>query len=236
MTTLVLLPGLACDGALWRDQLPALAEQGPVRVADQHRRFDSLPAMAAALLAEQPGELALAGASMGGMLALECWRQAPDRVRGLALLGTSARADTPELIALRTQACELFAQGRMDEVIGPNVLFAFHPDRAGDRALVADYKAMMARAGAGQLIRQNQAVMARADLRPLLGAIRCPTLVACGDGDQLALPDCSREMAAAIPGADLHWLAGCGHMLTWERPQSVTDLLLTWRSRLRSPT
>ena len=230
MHRLILLPGLACDDALWRDQLPHLRALGEVEVADVHARFDSLPAMAAALLAEQDpdADFALAGSSMGGMLAFELWRQAPERVRGLALLGTTARPDTPELIALRTSACALYAQGRMDEVLRPNVMFAFHPRNAADKAMVGDYLAMMARAGAQQLIRQNRAVMARPDNRPLLAEVTCPTLGVGGEADALTAPDCLREIAAGIAGAQLHLLEDAGHLLTWESPARVTALLADW--------
>ena len=232
LPTLILLPGLACDAALWRHQAPALAEAGyPVQVADQHDRADTLPAMAALLLAEQPGVLLLAGCSMGGMLALEVARQAPHRVRGLALLGTSARPDTPELITLRTQAIGEFEQGRIDPLLRANVLFAFH--RAHQARLADDYLAMLHRAGAAGLIRQNRAVMARADLRPALPALACTTLVVCGLDDSLTPPDCARELAAAIPGAQLQLLAECGHMLTWEQPAAVTALLQGWLGSCR---
>ena len=227
---LVLLPGMACDAALWRHALPALSAQRPVRVVDVHHRANSLPAMAALLLAEQPGELLLAGCSLGGMVALEAARQAPDRIRGLALLGTTARPDTPELITLRTQAIALFAQGRMEELIRVNAIFTFHPRHTA--ALLEDYVAMVLRAGTDSLIRQNRAVMARADLRPHLSAVRCPTLVVGGLADPLTPPDCSTEIAAAIPGAQMHLLAECGHMLTWEQPQAVTALLQGWLAGL----
>ncbi|WP_088287258.1 alpha/beta fold hydrolase [Ideonella sp. A 288] len=236
MTTLVLLPGLASDAALWRDQQPVLAAGSRLlRVADVHARHATLADMAAALLAEVPGPLALAGTSMGGIVALEVWRQAPHRVAGLALLGTSARADTPELIALRTQACTLFAAGRMDEVLRANLVFAFHPDSLRGTSLAADYLAMVGRAGPEQLIRQNRAVMARADRRPMLAGIACPTLVVCGEADQLTPPECSRELAEGIAGARLHVLPKCGHMLTWEQPEAVTSLLLDWLARLAAP-
>jgi len=229
--TLLLLPGLGCDAALWRDQQAALAAQhhAPVLVSDAHQRADSLAAMAALLLSEHPGPLLLAGCSMGGMLALQAWRQAPARVQGLALLGTTARPDTAALVALRTQACALFAQGRMDEVLRANAMFAF--DRANAAALLADYLAMVNRCGADGLIRQNQAVMQRDDLRPMLATVHCPTLVAGGLGDQLTPPDCSREIADAIPGAELHLLAQCGHMLSWEQPALLTRLLTGWLRR-----
>lgn len=227
MIPLILLPGLACDAALWRHQAPALAETGrAVQVADVHTRADSLPEMAALLLAEQPGELLLAGCSMGGMLAMEAARQAPGRVRGLALLGTSARPDTPELVALRSQAIAEFEQGRVEPLLRANVMFAFH--RAHQARLADDYLAMVMRAGAAGLIRQNRAVMARADLRPSLPALACPTLVVAGLDDLLTPPDNARELAAALPDAQLQLLPECGHMLTWEQPAAVTALLQGW--------
>ncbi len=232
MTTLILLPGLACDAALWHHQHAALAAAapGPQRVADVHGRADSLPAMAALLLAEQPGALLLAGCSLGGMLAMEVCRQAPQRVRGLALLGTTARPDTPELVTLRSNAIGQFEAGRTEPLLRANALFAFHPRHQA--RLVEDYIAMVLRAGTASLIRQNRAVMARADLRPTLAAIRCPTLVLGGADDQLTPADCSREIAAAIPGAQLQLLPECGHMLTWEQPQAVTGLLVDWLAGL----
>jgi len=233
MTTpiLILLPGMACDAALWRHQQADLAAAAPGRlvVADVHGRADSLPAMAALLLAEQAGPLLLAGCSLGGMLAMEVARQAPQRVRGLALLGTTARPDTPELVALRTSAIAEFEAGRAEPLLRANALFAFHA--AHQARLVNDYVAMVLRAGTPALVRQNRAVMARADLRPTLGAITCPTLVVGGADDLLTVPDCSREIAAAIPGAQLQLLPECGHMLTWEQPPAVTALLLAWLAR-----
>ena len=228
--TVFLLPGLACDARVWRDAMPPLAAAGHrVQVSDVHFRFDTLPEMAAALLAEAgPGPLVLVGTSMGGMLALEVWRLAPERVSAMALLGTTARPDTPEMIQLRSEACELFAQGRMDEVLRANIPFALHPGHARLAELVADYLAMVRRAGADPLIRQNRAVMARPDDRPLLPGIRCPTLVMCGEDDLLTPLDCSREIASAVPGATLEALPRCGHLLTMECGDRVGSSIATW--------
>ena len=228
MLNLTLLPGLACDAAMWRELLPGLASHHRVTVSSVHRRHPTLPAMAHALLAENPGPLWLAGASMGGMLALEVWRHAPERVRGMALLGSSARPDTPELLALREQAIGLFAAGRVDEVLQANLLLAFHPLRARDPALTRAYLAMLQRAGALQLIAQNRAVMARGDSRADLPRVRCPVFVACGEADQITPPEHSREMAALLPQARLEIVPGAGHMLTLEQPARLCTLLLDW--------
>lgn len=230
--SLILLPGLACDAELFAHQAQALAGHRQVVISDVHTRCATLSAMAAALWAENPGAQVLVGASMGGMLALAMHRHAPERVAAMALLGSTARPDTPELISLRTKACELFANGRVDEVLRANVLFAFHPNGARAPGLVDRYLAMIRRAGAAQLINQNRAVMARVDSRPHLPAIRCPVLVACGEADQLTPPAHAHEMAALMPHAQLDFVPGAGHMLTMEQPERVSALLLRWATAL----
>ncbi|MEJ5989828.1 alpha/beta fold hydrolase [Ramlibacter sp. PS3R-8] len=227
MTRLILLPGLASNEALWRAQREALAPWSP-HVTDVHTREDSIPAMAAALLREHAGPLVLCGASMGGMIAMEAARQAPERIAGLALLGTDARPDSPMMIALRTNAITTFAQGRVREVIEPNIAFAFHPDHA--QALAGSYLDFVLAAGADQLIRQNRAVIARPDARVHLPQVRHPVLVMCGDTDQLTPPERSQEIAALIPQARLVMVPRCGHMLTMERPDVVNAVLVEWLS------
>jgi pimeloyl-ACP methyl ester carboxylesterase len=232
---LVLVPGLAGDEAMWRDQLAGLADLRP-EVADVHMRHGTVPEMAAALLARHAGPLALCGASMGGMVAMEAARQAPDRVRGLALLGTSAQPEDDEMRAVREKAITLFAQGRLREVIEPNAGMAFHPDHARDEELVGRYLEFVLRAGADQLIRQNRAVIGRPDARRHLPSLRCPVLVLCGEDDQLTPPDRSREIAQLAPGAELVLLPRCGHMLTMEQPQAVNAALRRWFARLSPAT
>lgn len=225
--TLVLLPGLAGDAVMWRAQLEALHEWRP-QVTDVHTRFPSIHDMAAALLAEHEGPLVLCGASMGGIIAMEAARQAPQRLRGLALLGTSAQPESAEMRDLREAACDLFAQGRVAEVIEPNVALAFHADQAADAQMTGCYVEFVLRAGAGQLIAQNRAIMGRPDARWHLPGLRCPTLVMCGDSDQLTPPGFSREIAALVPGAELVMVPRCGHMLTMEKPGLVNDTLTRW--------
>ncbi|MBE7366571.1 alpha/beta fold hydrolase [Ramlibacter pallidus] len=229
MPSLILVPGLAGNSAMWRAQLAALADWRP-QVTDVPSRAGSIEAMAALLLQEHPGRLVLCGASMGGMVAMEAARQAPERIAGLALLGTDARADSPEMIAIRTGAIELFAQGRAREVIEPNIGMAFHPDNAA--ALSQDYLDFVLGAGTEQLIAQNRAVIARPDAREHLPQVRCPVLVMCGDADRLTPPERSREIAALVPHARLVMVPRCGHMLTMERPEQVNAELARWLQSL----
>ena len=227
MDRLILLPGLAAGPSMWRSQLTALSRWSPV-VSDAHMREDSIEAMAAAVLGEHDGSLVLCGASMGGMVAMEAARQAPERVRALALLGTNARPEDEAMRAVREAAIVLFEQGRMAEVIEPNVAFAFHPDQARDPDMVDSYLRLILAAGAQQLIKQNRAVMARPDARIHLPRLRVPTLVMCGDADQLTPPECSREIASLVADAQLVMVPRCGHMLTMEKPAVINAALLAW--------
>lgn len=229
MARLVLIPGLAADATTWAAQREGLAD---AVVCDAHFRQGTLPAMAAALLAENQGPLVLCGASMGGMIALECLRQAPSRIAGLALLGSSARPDTPEIAALRAKAFAMIDDGRYEEMLSLNVPLSFHPDRLADRELTRAYLDMLLRAGPAQLVRQNLAVAARPDSRPLLAGIACPTLVICGDADLVTPIEHSFEIAALVPGSEMQVLERCGHMLTMERPQGVNAALRRWLARL----
>jgi len=233
--TPVLLPGLACDAALFEHQAAALRAcygAARVQVSDVHTRAASLPEMAAQLLAETRGALVLIGCSMGGMVALEAARQAPQRLAGLALLGSSARADTAEVLALRAAACEEFAVGRTRAVLEANLAFAFHPERADDASLRQRYLDMILRAGDARLIAQNRALMARQDLRPALQAIACPALLLVGDADALTPPEHSQEMAETMPQAQCRVLTRCGHMLTWEAAHEVNQALRCWLQNL----
>ena len=234
MTQVVLIPGLGGDRVMWRAQLEALREWNPV-VTDAHMRHASIPGMARALLEEFHGPLVLCGASMGGMLAMEAARQSPGRVAGLALLGTTARPESAEMREVRENAIRLFLQGRLEEVIEPNVHFAFHPDHAKDEAIAAAYLDFVLRAGPEQLVRQNRAVIARPDARAHLGALRCPVLVMHGDCDQLVPPDNAREIAALVPHAQLVVIERCGHMLTMEQPARVNAALANWLQAFARP-
>jgi len=233
MASVLLLPGLACDAGQWHAQLPALRAAGHrVAVGDVHARRATLPDMAALLLAEHDGPLTLVGTSLGGMLAFEVLRQAPRRVAALALLGCTARPDTPEQLQLRSQAVARFARGEAAEVLRENLPFAMHPSHADDAALVARYFELVLRAGAEQLIAQNRAVMLRPDNRPLLHGIACPTLVAVGDSDALTPLEHAQEIAASIPNARFEIIERCGHLMTLEQPEHVNALLLGWLATL----
>jgi pimeloyl-ACP methyl ester carboxylesterase len=229
MTSLptLLIPGLACSAWLWAGQIPALWRFGPVVVAKQTEQ-NSMAELAKAILADAPPRFALAGLSMGGYIAFEIVRQAPERVLKLALLDTTARPDTPEQSETRRERIAMAEAGEFAAIPGlmfPGLVHARRRDDAGLKLIVEQ---MAAETGFVGFIRQQTAILNRPDSRPGLSAIKCPTLVLVGDGDELTPPALAQEMAQGIPAARLEVVADCGHLSTLERPEPVTQLLTGW--------
>lgn len=225
--TLVLIPGLACTARLFEPQIAALADERMILIAD-HTRDDSVPAIAARLLREAPERFALAGLSMGGYIALEVLRQAPERVARLALLDTSARPDSVEASQDRERLIALADAERFEDIhsrLWPRLV---HPDRQGDQALQEVVFGMMRETGAEAYVRQQRAIMARADSRPTLPGIEIPTLVLVGEGDAITPPEIAREMAEMIEWASLVVVPESGHLSTLEQPEKVTQALGLW--------
>ena len=224
---LVLLPGLLCDAALWQDQIKSLSDIAETTVADLGRD-DQLGPMAQRVLSEAPESFALAGLSMGGYVALEIARQAPDRIARLALLDTSARADSHEQIAHRQALIDLARAGEFKGVTRRLLPQLVHPDRLNDSQLTETVFAMAERLGRETFQRQQRVIMNRPDSRRDLGLIHCPTLVLCGRQDILTPLAVSEEMAEKIPRASLAVIEDCGHLAPLERPREVSAALRDW--------
>jgi pimeloyl-ACP methyl ester carboxylesterase len=230
MQTLILLPGLLCDAALWAHQEQYLADIADIRIADL-TLDDSLETMAARILADAPEKFALAGLSMGGYAALAVLRAAPQRVTRLALLDTAATPDTKEQSTRRRILMQLAQSGQFKGVTPRLLPLLLHPDRVNEEPLAEAVMAMAERVGLDAFLRQQRAIMTRADARPELPGIRVPTMVICGRQDALTPLARSQEMAGAIPGAQLAVIEECGHLSTMERPQAATALMRLWLSQ-----
>jgi pimeloyl-ACP methyl ester carboxylesterase len=226
---LVLLPGLLCDAALWEAQLEGLADVADFFVADLTAQ-DTIGDMAKAVLRDAPWKsFALAGLSMGGYVAQEIMRQAPQRVTKLALLDTRSRPEEPAETERRHQFIRLAQTERGFTPVTTRLLpLLLHPSRVKDAALVGTIRDMAERTGIEGYVRQQTAIISRPDFRPALGQIKCPTLVLCGRQDQLTPVSDSETIAAAIPGARLVVVEQCGHMSTMERPEIVNLALREW--------
>ena len=226
---LVLVPGLLCSARLYAPQVEALWPGGPVTVAD-HRRDPDVAAIAARILADAPPKFALAGLSMGGYIAFAMLRLAPERIGKLVLLDTSARPDTPEQSAAREKFIAMAEAGKLMDIVETLTPKFLHRNHGGDERLKGIVRAMARDTGVEAFVKQERAIMGRPDSRPLLGAIKCPTLVIVGDGDELTPPDLAREIAAGIPGAKLTIVPDCGHLSTIEKPEPVNAAMAEFLS------
>jgi pimeloyl-ACP methyl ester carboxylesterase len=224
---LVMIPGLLCSAALYAEQVASLSDIADITVAD-HTKHDTMAAIATSILAKSPPTFALVGLSMGGYIALEIMRQAPERVTKLALLDTNAQPDPPERAAVRRALC---ARADMEGIapVSASLLPQWvHPDRLSDKALVATVGQMAATVGITAFRRQIEAIITRIDSRPSLAAIKVPTLVLVGREDQATPVAQSEEIARGIRGSRLVILERCGHLTTMERPAEVTAELRVW--------
>jgi pimeloyl-ACP methyl ester carboxylesterase len=228
--TLVLVPGLANTSRLYEPQIEALSPDRDIIVAD-HTQDDSIQGIAARLLKSAPHRFALAGLSMGGYVAMEVLRQAPERVQRLALLDTSARPDTPEARQDRERLIALAEGGRFEDIVSELWPRLVHPERQSDQALQAIVMSMMRETGAEAFTRQQRAIMARPDSSTLLPGIEIPTLVLVGDVDAITPPEVAREMAEMIEWASLVVVPGSGHLSSLEEPARVTQALQLWLDR-----
>ncbi|MGH6764366.1 MAG: alpha/beta fold hydrolase, partial [Bradyrhizobium sp.] len=193
-----------------------------------HIRDDNMAAIARRILTEAPPRFALAGHSMGGYIAFEIMRQAPERVAKLALINTQARPDTPEASARRRGMMARAQNGEYHAVLDELFPGFVHSSRRGDASLRQLVHDMGDDVGPAAFIRQQTAVMSRPDSRPTLAAIKCPTLVLTGDEDNTIANSLSVEMADGIAGAKLVILPDCGHLPQPEQPQATAEALAEW--------
>ena len=224
---LMLLPGHMCDARLFGPQLAALADRS-VSVADL-TDADSIAGMAQQVLASAPPHFALLGLSMGGIVAFEILRQAPQRVGRLALLDTNPFPESEDRSAGRLELMRIVAAGGLKPVVieqlKPAYLARSNRDDLPLLSLIAN---MALELGPLVFDRQSRALLERPDSRLLLANIRMPTLVLCGREDALCPLAVHEMMAATIPGATLVVVDAAGHLPTLERPAAVNAAIHCW--------
>ncbi|WP_440979610.1 alpha/beta fold hydrolase [Sphingomonas pseudosanguinis] len=210
---LLLLPAMGCDGQLWARQVTDLVDIAHPQMGDL-TVDDSLTAMAARVLAHAPPRFAVAGVSLGGYVALEMIRQAPDRITRVALFGTRA--------SMQMRPRTVAEQGLLAT--------APHDDPMLTPIISGPVQAMAERVGTAVFERQQRALLARPDIAPAIAAVTMPALIAVGDRDRICLPEDARALADRIPGANFQLIPRCGHLAPIERPGAVTALLRDWLS------
>ncbi|WP_056771964.1 alpha/beta fold hydrolase [Novosphingobium sp. Leaf2] len=210
-TPLTLLPAMLCDGQLWSRQIMDLSPDTAIELADL-TLDESIAAMAARVLARAPARFAAAGVGLGGHVALEIMRQAPDRIDRLALIGTRGTSD--RRVRLAEQHGSLATAPLADPTLTPLI--------SGQAQAMAD------RIGRDVFARQQRALLARPAIDDMLGSIAVPTLVAVGDRDRICTRSDALALHARIPGATFMTIADCGHLAPLERPGAVTQALRGW--------
>lgn len=227
--SILLVPGYMADETLWDDVLRPLGKFGPVTHADL-RHDSSIEAMAGRALANAPCSFILVGFSMGGYVAREIARLAPERVRALVLIATSTRADTPSLRQSRGTVGKAAASVSFSGLSKTAIATSLHPKEAGNEALIERVRAMGVRLG-GEVFRRQSAIVRTSD-RERLHEIRCPTLVVAAGQDRLRSREEAEEMVAGIPGAGFALIEDSGHMLPIEAPQALLAVVEPWLDKV----
>lgn len=227
LTSLVLLPGLLCDASIWTAQRRELSKHVEILIPD-YRSATRLTEMAAITLDLVDGPIAVAAHSMGARVALEMWREAPERITRLALLDFWVGPVADGEHAKRKLLTDMSANDGIEAVAKIWVASMVHPDRVNDKPLIDQLRDMVCKYTPEQHAGQVQALLNRVDLSSLLPTITVPTLIAVGREDPWRTVEQHRQMANAIRGARLEVIDDCGHMSPAERPQVVTELLEEW--------
>lgn len=224
---LVFLPGMMCDARVFAPQLAAFSPQMAVTVAPV-AGGDRMEAIASGLLDVLPRRFALAGLSMGGIVAMEILRRAPDRVTRLALMDTNALAETPQSAADYEPLIIKLKANRIDEAVQAVIRPETLAPGAGRMAVMAELSAMARAVGAEAIIRQVRALQRRRDYQAVLRRCRLPALVLCGEHDRLTPPKRHELMAGLLPNAALQVIAEAGHLPVLEAPGAVNAALAAW--------
>jgi len=222
----LLIPGMLNDARVWDDVAAGLVHAAEVRIAEVGTR-DRIGAMAddaLALLSDLPDghPVVPVGFSMGGYVALELLARDPGRWRAAALIATSCLPETPEGSIARDQAVAAFRADFESTCRSVARRGLATPDPALHERLLG----MMREVGAETAIRQTRAIQHRLDHRVALARLALPVDVLCGEQDRITPPALSQTLADTVPGALLHRLPGAGHLLPFERPQAVVDVVL----------
>ncbi len=222
---LLLLPGLMCDYAFWQPLVDA-QPQGINCVVVDYGDADTMIAMAEAVLAVAPPVFSLAGHSMGGRVALEVVRLAPQRVERLILMDTGHLARMPGEKGETEKAgrLALLAIAEKDGVRAMATEWVkgmVHPDRLNDAGLIEDIVTMFERKTAARFARQQNALLSRPDASPVLVALKMPCMVLCGRQDAWANVAQHQAIQALAPHASLSVIENAGHMVLMEKPEAT---------------
>jgi len=219
--TILLIPGLLCDGFCWQPVTARLKAE----VADLSTQ-DNLTQMARDLLAQYPGRLRVAGHSMGARVALEMARLAPERIEKLALLDTGIHPLKAGETEKRAEIVQYAHEHGMPALAARWLPPMVWEENQKNRALMTGLIAMVLRKNPDLHSRQIKALVDRPDASAYLGRIACPVLLMVGRHDQWSPVAQHEEMLRLLPDARLEIIEDAGHFAPVEQPERVADLLV----------
>jgi pimeloyl-ACP methyl ester carboxylesterase len=229
MHELALIPGLNNTAGVFKGVVGSLPAGIRAHALD-NPALESVEEIAAHWLERLPGRFWLAGFSFGGYVSLAVLALAPERVRGIALVCSSPRADNEAAAQRRLAALDRVAQGGYLDMVDAQAVNAFHPDSLSNTALLAQRRQMVRDYGPTHYTAHVRATAARPDRSALLDG-RIPTLVVTASGDKVIPPETVQDYARHIPGAQFETVARAGHLLPMEQPAELARLLAAWMER-----
>jgi pimeloyl-ACP methyl ester carboxylesterase len=225
--TMVMIPPLLCDARIFAPQIASLSRQQAVMVAPS-TCGERMEEIASQILSWAPAKFALVGMGLGGMVAIEIIRRAADRVTRIALIGTTAQADTPDVAAARETQIIAARSGRWADVLQHEINATWMAPTTDKVALVRLMREMGDDLGAEAYIRQTRALQRRKDQQAVLSQIKQPACVICGRHDGQFTLKRHQFMSEMIPNATLEVIEQAGYLPTQEAPETVTDALQRW--------
>ena len=216
-----------CDARLFAPQIAAFSSERAVQIAPltQH---DSMGALAWSVLYDAPPRFALAGLSMGGLVAMEIMRQAPERVTQLALIDTNPKAELPEASARREPQIEKVRTGQLRAVMRDEMKPNYLSDGPNQGAILDQCMTMAEALGPTVFERQSRAIQRRLDQQETLRKVEVPTLILCGEDDSLCPIERHELMHDLVRDSHLKIISGAGHLPTLEQPELTTEALARW--------
>lgn len=238
---LILLPGMMCDERLFAPQISALSTSSPTSTSTSSKQrevkvlsltgYDSIQKLAESIFQQAPPKFALAGLSMGGIVAMEMMRQMPERITRLALLDTSPLAETPEVSANRDIQMSKVKNGKLHEVMKDEMKPCYLCDGPNKANILDTCMAMADSLGALVFAQQSKALQSRSDQQQTLSTYKLPTLILCGESDSLCPPERHQLMHQLIPNSTLNIIPNAGHLPTLEQPEQTTKALKQWLNK-----
>lgn len=222
-----LLPGMLCDAAVWQPQIEVLQPQYTLGLPD-FRGFNSLVAMAESVLANAPARFSVVAHSMGGRVAMELMRLAPQRIEKFILMDMGVHPVAPGEEERNERLLELAAEGGLEAVADSWIPFMIHPSRIHDAVLTSAIRDMVLRNEISDLQGQLQAAFERNDQSQYLANIRHRVHIVCGENDNWNPLHLHQQMCNQLSNAELVVIPECGHMVTMEAPKQVNVLLQRW--------